>query len=54
MACGDIREIRERVTENGWNHWLVVEDWHGSTRRVRREPNGLLYEVTISTDYSSM
>ncbi len=46
-ACGCVESVSEHVTDDGMDHWLVTEDWHGRTIRAKRERNGLLYEVEV-------
>ena len=45
-ACGRVREVIRRL--DGPADWLVIEDWRGQTRGVRREPDGHLWELTWS------
>ncbi len=53
-ACGSIREVIRRVETNAGGYWNVIEDWNNRRIKVRRESNGSLYEVKITTDYSGM
>jgi len=47
-VCGNVAEVLEHVTADGMDHWWVREDRHGRRVRVRREPNGCVYEVTLT------
>ena len=48
---GRVLKIKEHVTTDNFDHWIVIEDWNKSTIRVKRESNGLLYECEIVTRY---
>lgn len=52
-ACGRVAAVKEHITSDSMDYWFVVEGHRLATRRARREPDGLLYEVTIERDYSA-
>jgi hypothetical protein len=46
--CGLVTEVLDHVTRDGYDHWIVRESAGSNAHRVRREPNGLLYEVELT------
>jgi len=45
--CGRVLKVLEHITKDGLDHYIIQEDWEDRQVRVRREPNGLLYEVDL-------
>jgi hypothetical protein len=47
-ACGTVAKIIRPVTEGGFDHYIVREQFHDREIRVKRQGNhGFLYEVEL-------
>ncbi len=49
---GKILNVKKHITADGFDHWIVVEDFYEREIRVKREKDGNLYECRIVTNYN--